>query len=306
MPSKSGKVWDLWASIVDSFSSGDSIQIFQLGEPLFEILLRNEWRSLSGQSLRIEFGKELKVDQFENWTEADLFSSEENIAIFNSEEMKKKEQEWLIENYRRLSQKKIFFFTKSSQFLKKSDFQRFQVKEAMFWEQDRLFDFLCHKADVKLDHKDKKYILENIESTVDDYWSVLQRLVLGSGENIEKILLGLTHKKESFFDLADELQEKRFLSFFQNALELKNSWIEAESLFRFLSGHFIKVADPSSLLKKPKLSRYDQKICHASKTWRQEEVARVLKQLSEWEMRCRLKDPSLWQDLEGKLVKLQA
>jgi hypothetical protein len=79
------------------------------------------------------------------------------------------------------------------------------------------------------------------------------------------------------------------------------------SCFSFLSGHLLKIADPTYWsLKKKKSSKYDQEIQQASKLWTQEQLCRDLRLLAKWEQMALAHDPLLVTELRNAQINTYA
>jgi len=166
-----------------------------------------------------------------------------------------------------------------------------------FWEMDKLIDFLTRFFRLPLDFEAKKFITQAIEHELSAFYDVFRLIKLNYPEKtsvgIEDIKPLIDQERLDQFALATDLAKKKYSSFFERLLAVPFEFERMRFIMSFLQGHFIKVADPSYLEGKARLSQYDKEILALSKGWRREEIKHLLTLLQDWEMDSKMKNSLL-------------
>ncbi len=176
-----------------------------------------------------------------------------------------------------------------------------QIESPRFWELNKLLDFVCTYLRLPLSFDAKAWILESVENNLTSFYHSCCLIKLNYPDARE-IGLGevrdlLVEEKLDQFALASLLARKRFRDFFEKISSLEGDFDKMRGFFMFLQSHLIKMIDPSYLSDKPRLSQYDKDIQASSKLWKETELMKEIELFNRWEILCKKKDPSLWQEI---------
>ena len=182
-------------------------------------------------------------------------------------------------------------------FKKMPDVLWVQVEGPRFWEAPALVKFLCQERHLHLAPAIEQYLGQSLPAQCREICAALDLLALQQAAQpdltLEQVQALLHPAPESMFSLAALWGRQQQRLALQKILAVEDDAYWA-SCFSFLSGHLLKIADPSYWsLKKKKSSKYDQEIQQASKLWNEAKLRRDLRLLGRWEQQALEHDPLL-------------
>ena len=159
-----------------------------------------------------------------------------------------------------------------------------------FWEYGSLATFLAKLHNISLTSVELEAIDLSIEKSIDSYWKLFQQISQFNEKSQKHVIHELIEEQRFFdqFKFVDLLNVKQKNKLLTSLLEVK-SFTQLELLCTFLVTHGLKILDPSSLIKKSKLTRFDQSILKASKLWGENELISYLGILKRVSFLCRSK-----------------
>ena len=174
-----------------------------------------------------------------------------------------------------------------------------ELVQPKFWEFGDFSRRLNHIFNLSLGRKEFESIELNIEKSVDAYWKLFLKLSQFNHSNLsEELFLEVLNENRyfdqfKFTDLLNTKEKRKLISFL---LEVRN-FQELESLCSFLITHGLKILDPSAVMKKKKLSKFDQSIIKASDIWQENELISYLGILKKVCYLCRSKNKEAFIEL---------
>jgi hypothetical protein len=176
-----------------------------------------------------------------------------------------------------------------------------------FWEMDKLVDFLSRFFRLPLDLESKRLIMQAVDHELSSLYDVFRLIKLNYPEKTSitvKDVEGLIDQERlDQFALATDLAKKKYSAFFDRLLSVSFDFDRLRLIFLFLQSHFVKVADPSYLEGKARLSQYDKEILALAQGWKLEEVKELLLLLQGWEMDCKMKSAHLQTELRQAYLR---
>jgi hypothetical protein len=142
-----------------------------------------------------------------------------------------------------------------------------------FWEFLAFSKKLAHWHDLSLSNQEFQDIELTIEKNIDVYWRLFSQLSHFKGGGNKNIVQEIIKEHRHFdqFKLTEFLNTKRKNELLGVLLEIKG-FQQLESLCSFLVTHGLKILDPSDILKKKNLSKFDNGIIQAGKAWGEKEL----------------------------------
>ena len=253
--------------------------------------------------------RDVNVQWFENrFFSKDFFLKEESYIFIQSEQADKALQHFILTQLSILDKRNIlFFFEKGegffSQLCHSPKVQGWKINTPLFWQKDKLFDFLCSQMQVSLPYKIREYLLESVKSETHEIINVLKTLKLARPLDrplrVDDVQALIHPNNLDIFKLAHLYGERRFAHFYEKLLKHDCSYDDLQGLFHFLGTHLMKILDTGYTKGKKRLSEYDKKIQSQKALWKDEEVLVHLKKMAEMEMGCKKKDSALRYKLGG-------
>jgi hypothetical protein len=186
--------------------------------------------------------------------------------------------------------------------IKDEKIQAITIELPKFWEMNKLLDFCCHYLKLRLSHDSKTWIIEVLENNLPTFYNACFLLKLnhpdphelGLGE-VQKLLVS---EKVDHFVMASLFSKKKKKEFYRKISLFQNDFDKMRSLFLFMQSHLLKVADPSYLSLKSKLTNYDKEIQTTSKLWAMEDLLSEIARFNKLEILSKKKDSNLWHELK--------
>jgi hypothetical protein len=305
--------WTIWDFFKNHFSTISTetkgILSYSFPDPYIYKMFQDSFQKKF--DLKVIVGSSLTPEWIEdNLTSLSLFGNSESFFISNADEIPKEGLEYFLESPPDLSDRLlVFIFFKESPAKKKiSDCpgQHFAVEACKFWEVDKYFKFLCDYYQVRLSFDAKQFFLEMVEQDSGGFHIGLNILKINFPNaqelSLEQVRAILEPNRLDQFNLASTISKKEFAKFYEKLLFLRPDFDSLRTLFAFLQGHLIKLADTSVIEKKARLSKYDQEIVSSSKLWKIQELKTIVHEFAEYEIKAKAKNPSLYHDLMLKCV----
>jgi hypothetical protein len=258
-------------------------------ERLFVHFLKKE-QSFSS-ALLVE-GKDLTHNWFDqNLASLDLFAANDPFIIMKAEKLSPELFSYFMEKYTQISRKIIFIFSSKSghfQKLVKNYREGFflSIQAPKFWEKEEFFRFLVRTFGMSLSHDVETYLLKSLSEDSSRYVRALNLMRLHFGLNCEGVSLAevtnlIPPECISSFELADLFCKKQSKIFWKELLEIEASEGNFQEFFGFMQSHLIKLADPTYLKTKKKLTTYDRKILSQAEGWNKKDIHKSLRLFGE-------------------------
>ncbi len=311
------QVWDFFSSFpAGGWSSLQGKVVLQAFDPLALRLLKDHLlQGVAGVGRpHVAAGNELRPDWVEDqFLSLGLFGNTESWIINGVEEAPATVKELFLRDDLILDGRILAFACTSEsptikKLLKQHSVQHVQIEAPRFWETAKLVDFLCsfHQLPLKLDAK--QYLLQAVEHEFMPLFDACRLVKLNHPEAREvsvdqvKELLGVERLDQ--FALATDMGKKAWGPFFDRLLSVERDDDRYRQVFSFLQGHLLRLADPSYLKDKARLSNYDKEIQALGKIWRPAEVREMLRRFQSWEISAKAKDPMLLTKLRLARLKV--
>lgn len=250
----------------------------------------------------------------EEFLSLSLFAEQESYMINEADGMNAPCKEFCLKGEWEIDPRSLWLcFDHDSAWAKKiaqnKNYSVIHIEAPRFWEMNKLIGFFCTFYRLPLNFESKTYIQEAIEQDFSAYYQCFEILKLNLADekdiNLEKIKLFVVKSRLDQFQLATLFSQKKFEQFFDLLLESEIDYDRYRQIFSFLQSHLIKLADPSYLQSKTRLTNYDKEIQSLSKMWTMDKIVKSTRQLHDWEMACKRKDPNLAVELKKTAINIQ-
>lgn len=247
--------------------------------------------------LSLYTGNEITRDFLEeNFVNLSFFSTANNVAVINAENISNESLELFEENRLDVENRfLVLYFTKKNKFFtdltKLSTVKGFEVEEPRFWEGQKLWQFLLQQNALKLTPDVNSYILDNLEHNFESFVWVIDLIKLNFSDlKVDLNLLKELVKKQRWdiFEIVtffDKNPKQFFLELLKNE-EADTSWYRM--VFAFMQSHLYKALHPDEIHLKAKLSKYDQQILDLGKKYNKETLLKYIRKFSEFEIEAKL------------------
>ncbi|MDA9793208.1 hypothetical protein N9B72_01360 [Bacteriovoracaceae bacterium] len=309
------QVWDFFRTNPEGVGLSKGMYSFSFFNSFFQKILLDKLKvskQLQG-SYRLFTGKDCTREWVENnLMSLSLFGDTDSYIIIRSEEIPKDAIDLLLEQDLNISERfLVFFFEKecvsSKAIAKNKSITSHNIEEPKFWEFNKLLDFMASIYEIGLSFDVKNLILTTITHNAYEFSNALNILKLNYPDVVEvnlsmaKSVLSINRFDQ--FELATLVSNKRSSKFYEQVIEIGEDYNLLRSVFSFLQGHLIKIADPSYTEKKARLSKYDKEILASSRLWKQHELTAVVRKFSEYELLAKQKNAYLLQDLKRDCLR---
>jgi DNA polymerase III delta subunit len=309
------QIWDFFSSFpAGGWSSLQGRAVLLGFDPLSLRLLKEHVLQGAGPRPLHIAGADVKPDWVDDqFRSLGLFGNTDSWIIHAPDEAPAVAKELLLQDDLLLDGRTLAFAVYSEtpfikKLLKKADTSLVQIEAPRFWESAKLLDFLCSFHHLPLKNEAKQYLLQAVENEFMDLFDACRLIKLNYPEAKEVTrpqvveLVGVERLDQ--FALATDLGKKSWRPFFDRLLSVEGDPERLRQVFGFLQGHLLKLADPSYLKDKARLSQYDKEIQGLGKIWRPTEVKETLRRLSGWELMARTRDPMLLTRLRQARLKV--
>ncbi len=301
------QIWDFFQSYPKgSFNDLKGKIVLQAFEPLALRLMKDHLLAGVEEKPKHLAGSDITLSWLEDeFQSLGLFGNTTSYIINNPDDMNQACKDFLLRDDLILDERRLAFaFYSDSPYLKKimkTTVASVVLEAPRFWEMEKLIDFLSRFFRLPLDFEAKKLITQAVEHELSSLYDVFRLIKLNYPE---KTSIGLNDVKELIdqerldqFALATDLAKKKYSAFFDRLLSVSFDFDRLRFILSFLQGHFVRVADPSYLDGKARLSQYDKEILALARGWQLEEVKQLLLLLQAWEMDCKMKNSNLQTEL---------
>jgi DNA polymerase III delta subunit len=307
--------WELLKNYPNFFPATKGLVIYLIQDPFLEriFMARFEKSQLSQTPWRKMTGVETNVPSIEEAVfNPGLLGADESILVRRAHEFSSAVTNYLLETEINPSDKQfVLVFSKENKLFKKLSKEEhvtsIVVKETPFWEYRKLFEFMASELEVRCSFEVQSYILENVSSDVGEYFNALTKLSQYFREkvidNLDQVKLIITPNKFDQFLLASLFSKKDFKSFYEKLSVIENDYDSMRSLFSFMQGHLIKMADHSYIEKKARPSKYDKEIEACAKLWQEDELSHSLRKFSKWEVLAKQKSANLISEMKRHTLR---
>ncbi len=301
------QIWDFFQSYpAGSFNDLKGKIVLQAFEPLALRLMKDHILKGVDEKPKHLAGSDLTLSWLEDeFQSLGLFGNTTSYIINNPDEMNQACKDFLLRDDLILDDRRLAYaFYSDSPYLKKlmkTEVSSVVLEAPRFWEMDKLIDFLTRFFRLPLDLDAKKLITQAVEHELNALYDVFRLIKLNFPD---KASIGLSdiqglidQERLDQFALATDLAKKRYSAFFERLLSVNFDFERLRFIFSFLQGHFVRVADPTYLEAKARLSNYDKEILALARGWKLEEIKQLLTLLQSWEMDSKMKSTNLQTEL---------
>lgn len=177
------------------------------------------------------------------------------------------------------------------------------IEPPRFWELNKLLDFVCAHLRLPLSYEAKTWILDALDNNLGTFYNACCLIKLNHPEarevGLSEVKELLTLEKLDQFQLASLVARKKEKDFFEKLVLLQGDFEKMRAFFNFMQSHLIKMADPSYLAKKNRLTQYDKDIQSSAKLWKFNELIKTIEKFNQWELLCKKKDSQLWHEIKA-------
>lgn len=301
------QIWDFFSSVKTDYLEG-ATGIFVLNTFDFQSLKLIKDHLLKNNSATVhhKLASEVSYEWIENeFLTLSFFSSSESFFIHQAQELNVDLLEKLVSL--ELDNRFIIlnFESETAAFkklVKEKSARILQIEAPRFWENNKLLDFTAAFVRLPLSYEAKNWMLNSLENTFQQFYNSCCLLKLNYPGVTE---VGLAQVKELLeverldsFYLANIFGKKNFKEFYTQLIALEGDFEKMRGFFLFMQSHLIKVADPSYLDNKDRLSQYDKGIIQVAKLWKQADLFYWIARFSDLEILAKRKDSALWNELK--------
>lgn len=297
------QIWDFFQSYPKgSFNELQRKVVLQAFEPLALRLMKDHLLAGVEEKPKFLAGSELTLTWLEDeFQSLGLFGNSTSYIINNPDEMNVSCKDFLLGEDLMLDGRRLAFaFYSDSPYLKKllkTQVSSLVMESPRFWEMDKLIDFLTRFFRLPLDFEAKKLITQAVDHELSSFYDVFRLIKLNypdkANVSYEDVKSLIDQERLDQFSLATDLAKKKYSAFFERLLSVSFDFERLRFIFSFLQGHFIRLADPSYLESKARLSQYDKEIVALARGWNREELTNLLNTLQTWEMDSKMKNSML-------------
>lgn len=309
------QVWDFFKTNPEGIGQSKGMYCFNFFDPFFQkdFLDRVKQSPSLQDNYRLITGKDCtKAWVEDNLLSLSLFGNSDSFIVVRSEEIPKDTYELLLDDSLNLDDRFfILVFGKETPLLKKlykkENVTSHLIEEPKFWEYNKLLDFIANIYEVGLSYDVKSFILETITHNTYEFSNALNILKLNYPDAIEISMemakAVLTTNRFDQFELASLVSKRSSSKFYEKLVEIGEDYSLLRSIFSFLQGHLIKLADPSYTEKKSRMTKYDKEIVASAKLWKPSELNVVVRKFSEYELLAKQKNPQLLQSIKRDCLR---
>lgn len=176
------------------------------------------------------------------------------------------------------------------------------IEPPRFWEFNKLLDFVCNHLRLPLSYDAKNWILEALENNLGTFYNACCLIKLNYPEakevGVKEVKELLTLEKLDQFAMASLLARKKYKDFYEKLISLEGDFEKMRAFFMFMQSHLVKMADPSYLSQKPRLTQYDKDLQSTSKLWKTPDLMSEIARFNHWEILSKKKDSHLWHEIK--------
>jgi hypothetical protein len=181
------------------------------------------------------------------------------------------------------------------------------IESPRFWEFNKLLDFVASYLRLPLSYEAKGWILEAMENNLVTFYNICCLIKLNHPDSkevgVSEVKELLTLEKLDQFQMASLIARKKNKEFYEKLTQLEGDFEKMRGFFMFMQSHLIKMADPSYLADKPRLTQYDKDIQSSSRLWKSPELMSEIEKFNTWEILCKRKDPQVWHLIKESYLK---
>lgn len=265
------------------------------------LLIKKLPRAELGMPLSFYRPDELSISMVEQELSGmDLFQSPRSFYVTSSQELSKEVQKGLLDLAPSIDDRLVaLFFSRENDFFqklfRKEGVETISVTAPHFRDNARYLQFLADEMRVQLDPQVFDYLLKAYNLDTAQYIEALNIIRLHSSSagkvlTAEQVKSLLVSQDIDIFYMTRIYCEKKFTLFYQELLKFADDFNTLRMLFSFLSGHLLKLKDPSFLYSKNYLNAWDKAIISSSKLWQPHELDREIEQMNRLEVLAKSQD----------------
>lgn len=297
------QIWDFFSSVRPDYLEGVSgtIVLNTFDFQSLKLIKDHLFKNLS-TTVHHKLASEVTWDWIENeFLTLSFFSTSESFFIHQAQDLSSD----LLEKLVNLNLDNRFimlnFESENASFkklVKEKNVRILQVEAPRFWETAKLLDFTAALVRLPLSYDAKTWMLNSLENTFQQFYNSCCLIKLnypGAPEvSLKQVQELFEVDRLDSFHLAAVFGKKSFREFYGELIKLEGDFEKMRGFFLFMQSHLIKVADPSYLDGKDRLSQYDKGILQVSKLWKQEELLHWVGVFNDLEIMAKRKDSTLW------------
>lgn len=306
------QIWDFFSSVKPGHLEGEHgvIALNSFDFQSLKIIKDHLLKSISA-TVHHKMASEVSLEWIENeFQTLSFFGSSESFFIHQAQELNSE----ILEKLLSLDLDNRFiilnFESENASFkklVKEKKIKILQVESPRFWETNKLLDFTAALVKLPLSYDAKTWMLNSLENTFQQFYNSCCLLKLNHPQSREVSLKDVqdlleVERLDSFY-LANVFGKKNLSQFYSELIKLEGDFDKMRSFFLFMQSHLVKLADPSYLDGKDRLSQYDKGILQVSKLWKQQELISWVCYFSDLEILAKRKDSSLWGRLKFEYLQ---
>ena len=207
----------------------------------------------------------------------------------------------------------ILNFSKESPFMEEASSLNIghvaSIIKPMFWENEKLFDFICKILKLNLSNQNRKFLIANLSASTSNYvaqLSLIRKMFLNPDQiKIDDLKKMITNENFDYFASASKFSKKDKFGFMKDLISGPLDFEELNNFFVFMIRHLMKLIDAEQLMEKldgKKLNDYNKEIMICSKLWTKEEIRNAIRMFSLWQKMARAKDNKLIDSLRSEYL----
>ncbi|OFZ27839.1 MAG: hypothetical protein A2381_07530 [Bdellovibrionales bacterium RIFOXYB1_FULL_37_110] len=315
------KPWDyerICKTIIDLSRPG--LYLFHSFDPYLDVYFSLKLKNLFLENpiagkLKIVLADEITSDWLDAHLEsAELFGNNDSYVVLMAEKLGKPVFAEILKNAVHIKDKFfILNFSKESPFMEEASSLNIghvaSIIKPMFWENEKLFDFICKILKLNLSNQNRKFLIANLSASTSNYvaqLSLIRKMFLNPDQiKIDDLKKMITNENFDYFASASKFSKKDKFGFMKDLISGPLDFEELNNFFVFMIRHLMKLIDAEQLMEKldgKKLNDYNKEIMICSKLWTKEEIRNAIRMFSLWQKMARAKDNKLIDSLRSEYL----
>lgn len=302
------QIWDFFSSYDrDSLKSYEGVLALNTFDPICLKMVKDFLtRGFDDKVLHFKMGAEVTKSWIEEeFQTLSLFGNTESFFIHQAQDLSSEILE-MLSNLEVTGRFVLLSFENElaswKKLVKEGKVSTLVIESPRFWEFNKLLDFVCSHLRLPLSYESKNWILEAMENNLATFYNACCLIKLNHPEakevGLNEVKELLTLEKLDQFQMASLLARRKQKEFYEKLVALEGDFEKMRGFFMFMQSHLIKMADPSYLSQKPRLTQYDKDLQATSKLWKTGQLMEEIEKFNQWELLCKKKDSHLWHEIK--------
>ena len=315
------KPWDyerICKTIIDPEKPG--LYLFHSFDPYLDVYFSLKLKNLFVEhqiagKLKTILADEITMDWLDGHLETvELFGDNDSYIVLIAEKLNKSIFAEILKKSALIKDKFfILNFSKESSLMEEASNSNVgyvaSIIKPMFWENEKLFDFICKILKLNFPNEQRKFLIANLFASTSNYiaqLSLIRKMFL----NVEQIKIDdlkkmITNENFDYFAGASKFSKKDKLGFMKDLISSSLDYEELNNFFVFMIRHMMKLIDAGLLMEKldgKKINDYNKEIIACSKLWTKDEIKNAIRMFSMWQKMARAKDSNLTDSLRSEYL----